>query len=401
MSTSLSGFLVRSITRRPVVIRSVPVLSVANFSTSSKHNDASDKLAVAKTEKQMSSAMKMYLKRKRDHDMFISRERAEFDIGKEHLANMMGMEASTMTQEQIDSSIEYLFPSGLNEEAKPVMKPPEEIFAKQKEAEFDMEGRPFHPFFYTLKPNYNHSLFTLRDHIDAVTVFGDRLKSQGKGPDPEQVLNAGKLADSRWVTVEEMSKICLETVTEAEHKEFLIVLERLTSLPFSYRVRDEIFKWRMKEVALADKQQFITPKFDEQGRAWVEVDAQRKTAVAKVKLTKPGTGLVEISHKESLDKVWDITYFYALKDRHQILYPLQFTKLLGLVDMKVEVEGSGPSGQAGAIRYGLAMALRSFVDKNVVGDMKLVGLLTQDIRVRERKKPGKVKARKGYTWKRR
>ena len=104
---------------------------------------------------------------------------------------------------------------------------------------------------------------------------------------------------------------------------------------------------------------------------------------------------------ESLDKVWDITYFYALKDRHQLLYPLQFTKLLGLVDMKVEVEGSGPSGQAGAMRYGLAMALRSFVDREVVGNMKLVGLLTQDIRVRERKKPGKVKARKGYTWKRR
>lgn len=402
MSTSLSvsGFLVRSFTRRPVVIRSVPVLSVANFSTSS-NSEGSDKLAVAKTERQMSSAMKMYLRRKREHDMFISKERAEFDIGKEQLANMMGMEASTMTQEQIDHSIEYLFPSGLDEEAKPVMKPPEEIFPRQKDAEFDMEGRPFHSFFYTLKPNFNHDLFTLRDHIDAVTVFGDRLKRQGKGPDPEQVLNAGKLADSRWVTKEEMLKICLETVTETEHKEFLTVLDRLTSLPFSYRVKDDIFKWRVREEAGADKQQFLTPQFDEQGRAWVEVEAQRKTAVVKLKLTKPGTGLVEISHMESLDKVWDITYFYALKDRHQLLYPLQFTKLLGLVDMKVEVEGSGPSGQAGAMRYGLAMALRSFVDREVVGNMKLVGLLTQDIRVRERKKPGKVKARKGYTWKRR
>ena len=52
-------------------------------------------------------------------------------------------------------------------------------------------------------------------------------------------------------------------------------------------------------------------------------------------------------------------------------------------------------------RYAIAMALRSFVDKRTVDDMKLVGLLTQDIRVRERKKPGKVSARKSYTWKRR
>ena len=83
------------------------------------------------------------------------------------------------------------------------------------------------------------------------------------------------------------------------------------------------------------------------------------------------------------------------------------------------VGGGGPSGQAGAARsivssfsysphstvtvyrYAIAMALRSFVDKRTVDEMKLVGLLTQDIRVRERKKPGKVSARKSYTWKRR
>ena len=95
--------------------------------------------------------------------------------------------------------------------------------------------------------------------------------------------------------------------------------------------------------------------------------------------------------------------------------------MLGIVDLKITVGGGGPSGQAGAIRYlicstlpgiildilsplsryATAMALRSFVDKRAVEDMKLVGLLTQDIRVRERKKPGKVSARKSYTWKRR
>merc|ERR1719228_24170 len=193
----------------------------------------------------------------------MEKERDEFEMGRQHLANMMGRDDASFTQEDIDSSIEYLFPSGLAPEARPVMKPPEEIFHRQKDAEFDLEGRPFHPFFYTLKPNFNQAMFSLRDHIDAVTVFGDRLRRQGKGPDPEQILNAGKLADSRWVTKEEQSKICLETITESEHKEFLALVERLVSLPFSYRVKEDIFKWRMKEEAVATQQQFITPQFDE------------------------------------------------------------------------------------------------------------------------------------------
>jgi len=75
--------------------------------------------------------------------------------------------------------------------------------------------------------------------------------------------------------------------------------------------------------------------------------------------------------------------------------------MLGLVDIEAEVVGSGPSAQAGAIRYALSMGLRSFVDKETIDDMKLLGLLTADIRVRERKWYGRVKARKAYTWKRR
>lgn len=55
-------------------------------------------------------------------------ENAEFNLGKKHLANMMGMDYETMTQADIDKAIEYLFPSGLYEEsARALMKPPEEV----------------------------------------------------------------------------------------------------------------------------------------------------------------------------------------------------------------------------------------------------------------------------------
>ncbi len=78
--------------------------------------------------KSISSAMKHYLEKKKDHDVFIARERSEFELGKKHLANMMGMSYEAMTQEDIDKAIAYLFPSGLyNPEARPLMKPPEEV----------------------------------------------------------------------------------------------------------------------------------------------------------------------------------------------------------------------------------------------------------------------------------
>lgn len=75
----------------------------------------------------------------------------------------------------VDSVVNHgIFILDFIEEARPVMKPPEEIFPKQKDVEFDLEGRPFHPFFYTLKPNFNQAIFTIRDHIEGVTIFGDR-----------------------------------------------------------------------------------------------------------------------------------------------------------------------------------------------------------------------------------
>ena len=80
--------------------------------TKTKNATMNKKLEEAKTERQMSSAMRMYLKRKKEQDSFMAKERADFEIGKQHLANMMGLDPENISQEQIDSSIEYLFPSG-------------------------------------------------------------------------------------------------------------------------------------------------------------------------------------------------------------------------------------------------------------------------------------------------
>ncbi len=68
-----------------------------------------------------------------------------------------------------------------------------------------------------------------------MTIFGERLAKQGKRADPQQVLDMGQMADSRWITKDELSSLTLELITDSDHREFVNVLERLVSLPFSYR----------------------------------------------------------------------------------------------------------------------------------------------------------------------
>lgn len=61
----------------------------------------------------------------------------------------------------------------------------------------------------------------------------------------------------------------------------------------------------------------------------------------------------------------------ALFPLEKVLFPLIFSDMLGKIDVEANVEGGGYSGQAGAIRYGIAMGLRSFVDAETVDKMRL------------------------------
>jgi len=144
--------------------------------------------------------------------------------------------------------------------------------------------------------------------------------------------------------------------------------------------------------------EFPPVEHDEDGRAVVEYIGQRKSACAKVTVTKPGSGKIAISHIDFPDHIDGIEYFFAKKERDQVIYPLQFSKLLGLVDVSALVFAGGSASQAGAIRYALAMCLRNLVEEETAEQMSMAGLFTQDIRVRERKKPGQEGARRKFTW---
>jgi len=113
---------------------------------------------------------------------------------------------------------------------------------------------------------------------------------------------------------------------------------------------------------------------------------KRKTSVARV-ILRPGDGATWINGK-SIEE-----YFPRLIHRSTALAPLKTTELLGQYDLRVRVHGGGPSGQAGAIRHGIARALVE-INPDFRVMLKRQGFLTRDARQVERKKAGLHKARK-------
>ncbi|MBX5467712.1 MAG: 30S ribosomal protein S9 [Firmicutes bacterium] len=113
---------------------------------------------------------------------------------------------------------------------------------------------------------------------------------------------------------------------------------------------------------------------------------RRKNAVARVRLV-PGTGRVLINGRAFED------YFPLLTLQTTVRAPLQLVEMEGQFDVLVRVEGGGLSGQAGAVRHGIARALLR-VDPNYRAVLKRAGMLTRDPRVKERRKYGLKKARK-------
>jgi len=371
---------------------------------SSAPNTSSSQVSNLKiAEKKPSGMMQLYMEKRKAHEEFISKERSDFELGKKHLANMMGMDVNSMTQEDVNKAIEYLFPSGLEEPgARPIMKPPEEVFPLQKATEFDYSGRPFHPFFYTNKPQYTQLMYEMAEHIGNITSFGDRMRALKVSPNPEEILDDIAFSSTKWISKEQLSKILIEDLNDQEYNDLINSYDRLIELPFSYKSKDFIFKNRVQlSDEISSAKEVIKPEYDAEGQSFVEFTGQRKSSVATVKVVKPGSGRFIIKHVDHTDMEFDITYFYDYLDRHQVMYPLQFTRLLGLVDVEVLVDAGGPSSQAGAIRYALSMSLRSFVDEETLEEMKICGLLTQDVRVRERKKPGQEGARRKFHWRKR
>ncbi|NWX10153.1 RT09 protein, partial [Caloenas nicobarica] len=325
-------------------------------------------------------------------EAFIKKQIEEFNLGKRHLANMMGEDPETFTQEDIDKAIAYLFPSGLfDKKARPMMKHPTEIFPEQRKIQWGEDGRPFHFLFYTGKQSYYSLMHDTYEKLLNAQKYEDQLIAQDLPPQKKK----RNLAGSRWLTKIELEEMLLEKLTDNDYSRFILLLEKLMTLPFGDTEEKYVQKFS-KEVPVQLQKVVIEPlKYDERGVAFSTAEGGRKTARATAVVYDNGTGKITVNGIDILH------YFPVLQDREQLLFPFQFLDRVGKHDMVCTVSGGGRSAQAGAIRLASAKALRSFVTEKEVEFMRQAGLLTPDPRVKERKKPGQEGARRKFTWKKR
>jgi len=120
---------------------------------------------------------------------------------------------------------------------------------------------------------------------------------------------------------------------------------------------------------------------------------RRKSAVARVRI-KPGQGKMVINGKEMKE------FFKAENDRRAVMAPITSVKSETKFDVFANVEGGGPTGQAGAVLLGIARALKDY-DDNFLPALRDGGFLTRDGRMKERKKPGQKGARKKFQFSKR
>ncbi len=115
---------------------------------------------------------------------------------------------------------------------------------------------------------------------------------------------------------------------------------------------------------------------------------RRKSAVARVYVSR-GSGKISINKRDVAN------YFPKATSRYIVFQPLNLMKVTESYDFHINVKGGGVTGQAGAIRLGIARALIK-LSPNSRGELKTAGFLTRDPRKVERKKYGKSGARKSY-----
>ena len=132
-------------------------------------------------------------------------------------------------------------------------------------------------------------------------------------------------------------------------------------------------------------------ELDKQGRAYAT--GRRKDAVARVWL-KPGSGKIVVNGREQE------TYFARPTLRLVINQPFSITDREGQYDIVATVKGGGLSGQAGAVKHGIAQALSKY-EPTLRATVKAAGFLTRDPRVVERKKYGRAKARRSFQFSKR
>lgn len=138
----------------------------------------------------------------------------------------------------------------------------------------------------------------------------------------------------------------------------------------------------------------MTTKTAQANRKYFAGIGRRKTAVAQVRLWEQGKGMVTIGERALADVLPDAEL------QHLVLAPLEENNLTKQFDVTVVVRGGGKRGQAEAIRLGIARAIEKHTPE-LRKPLKASGYLKRDARIKERKKPGRKRARRSPQWSKR
>jgi small subunit ribosomal protein S9 len=135
-------------------------------------------------------------------------------------------------------------------------------------------------------------------------------------------------------------------------------------------------------------------ELDMKKSGYIATVGRRKTSIARVRLIKNGSGRIIVNGRSYE------TYFNTYEYRRRVEEPLEAVGQKGAVDISAKVIGGGMTGQAEAIRHGIARALVE-LNPTFRKSLKKLGFLSRDPRKKERKKPGLKKARRAKQWSKR
>ena len=138
----------------------------------------------------------------------------------------------------------------------------------------------------------------------------------------------------------------------------------------------------------------VTKKIPANKNVEYTATGRRKNSIARVRLTPNGKGNFVIN-KKNIEEYFNLGAYRLVANQ-----PFEITGTMGKYDVVVNVNGGGLSGQAGAIRHGVARALVK-ADESLKSEIKKAGFLTRDARIKERKKYGLKKARKAPQFRKR
>ncbi|CAH8640688.1 unnamed protein product [Schistosoma guineensis] len=341
------------------------------------------------------NSVKSYLKNIEKNEMILSIEKKEYENGRKFLAQIMGYDPVHFTPEQVNEAIEYLLPSSLYaKRARPVFKEPHLVFPPQKQLQCDVNGRPLNSYFYTTHQNFHKIMNEAIYKLEEIKLHSDQsyFNRTTVKPTLKEVHYA---TSSDFMSKINLMKMINETISDAQYKQWLVLMKRLSEHPLSYLVEEFIQHYKAQICGPTSEIKLPEPFMDSAtNRKCVQAFGQKKNSLAEVTLYMPGTGDFTVNGARLLE------IFPELGNREQIVFPLQQTNTVGKVDIIATVSGDGSSSLANALRLAIARCLASMLPIDQGKNRLLVtGLLSQDNRFAERKQPGQRKARKKPIWK--